>query len=121
MREKNYTVTHIKKELLDALENCYGVIATACNQVRVSRKTFYNYINRDQKFADQVREIREKNIDFVEDKLLQKINAGDTASIIFYLKCKAKHRGWVERQEIMHTGPRPIVVSSEWEGLLEEN
>ena len=54
-------------------------------------------------------------------KLLEQVNSGNLTAIIFYLKCKAKNRGWVEKQQIEHTGPRPIVVASQWEKLLEEN
>ena len=42
-------------------------------------------------------------IDFVESKMFKKIDKGDKGSeslMIFYLKTKAKHRGYIERQEV---------------------
>ena len=101
---KNGTVEHIKKELLEALEENYGLVSVACQKIGIGRTSFYRYLESDQTFADQVREIRDKNIDLVEDKLIQKILACDTASIIFYLKCKGKHRGWSEKQQIEFCG-----------------
>jgi len=99
---RKITDAQLKKEILETLEETYGIISTACTKAKISRRTFYNYISRDKTFAEQIHEIRERNIDVVEDKLFQKILNGDTASIIFYLKCKGKHRGWSEKQQVEH-------------------
>jgi len=51
-------------------------------------------------------------MDFVESKLFSNINNGDVSSTIFYLKTKAKKRGYFEKQEIDQnlkvTGIKPI-------------
>jgi hypothetical protein len=38
-------------------------------------------------------------IDYVESFLLDKMAAGDTTAIIFFLKCRAKSRGYVEKSQ----------------------
>jgi len=115
------TIRQRKKEVLERLQKTHGIIATACAQAKISRQSFYDWLNQDEQFKSDVEDIIEITTDKVERKLLEKVNGGNLTAIIFYLKCKGKNRGWVERQEVEHTGPRPIVVSSEWEGLLEEN
>lgn len=106
-----------KKRLLEMLLHSKGIISTACASANLDRQTFYNYKRDDPDFAAAVEEIEESAIDFVESKLLEKINGWENAvltkegyvaydqppsdtAIIFYLKTKGKKRGYVERQEI---------------------
>lgn len=121
-----------KKELLEALEDYKGIVSTACKSVGLSRTTFYDYVNTDPEFAKAVEQVNESAIDFVEGKLFEKINGitmlgkgggdeedptytlppSDTA-IIFYLKTKGKKRGYVEKQEVEHSGSLGIVWNEE--------
>jgi hypothetical protein len=54
----------------------------------------------DISFRRSALEITEITLDFVESKLLKKISEGDNTAIIFYLKCKGKSRGYIDRQII---------------------
>lgn len=114
-----------KKEILEALEKCNGIVSTACKNIGLARSTFYNWLNTDNDFKEAVNEIQEVAIDFVESKLMEKINGvfiqgkghtddeeelptykvppSDTA-IIFYLKTKGKKRGYVEKTQVEHSG-----------------
>ena len=67
-----------------------------------------NYIDRYATVRAAQAEASETTIDFVESQLLKNINEGDTTSIIFFLKTKAKHRGYVERQEISGANGAPL-------------
>jgi hypothetical protein len=115
-----------KKALLIALADALGNVTTACKVSGVSRSNYYSWVRPEGKsydpiFAGAVNDITEATIDHVEDKLHELIDgveiyrtnkdgtkriygqAPDTGAICFFLKCRAKHRGYVERQEI--TGP----------------
>jgi hypothetical protein len=91
---------NIKKQVLDALEKTLGVISPACKMVGISRQTFYNWLNDDADFKCKFDEINQFQIDFVESKLFENINNGDTPCTIFYLKTKGRERGYIERKEI---------------------
>lgn len=89
-----------KKALLEALTQTLGVVTSACKIVGIDRTMFYEYYNKDPKFAQQVRDIQEVAVDFAESKLYEQIKENNTTATIFYLKTKGKHRGYIERQEI---------------------
>jgi hypothetical protein len=77
-----------------------GNISISCEASSISRQTYYNWIKQDADFANQCKDIEERNLDLAEMKLLNAIREGKTAELLFYLKTKGKKRGYVERQEI---------------------
>lgn len=105
--KKTYKMDTIKKKFLENLSKCKGTISTACKMSGIARSTFYDYINSDKEFMEMVFEIKELSIDYVESKLMQKIDDGDTTAIIFYLKTKGRKRGYGEKLTIEETA-RPI-------------
>lgn len=90
---------HNKEALLKALKLSNGIVSMACESVGLDRSSYYRYYNSDKKFKKSADETSERAIDFVESKLFNRINAGSDTAIIFFLKTKAKKRGYVERQE----------------------
>jgi len=88
-----------KKRFLEELQKSKGIIFPAVQAVGINRQTFYNYYNQDEDFRRDVDEIKETTIDFVESKLLKEISEGNMTGIIFYLKCKGRDRGYIERVE----------------------
>lgn len=94
----------IKKDLIKAMELSHCIVTDACRTVGISRKTYYDYYKNDEEFKDAIDEIENTALDFVEGKLYEKIESGDTTSIIFYLKTKGKSRGYVEKVEHEHKG-----------------
>jgi hypothetical protein len=92
-----------KKLLLEFLEKSLGNISGACKSMGIGRDTYYLYM-KDPEFKTKADSINNIAVDFVENALMKKINEGDTASIIFFLKCKAKDRGYCEKVNIEHSG-----------------
>lgn len=90
-----------KEKLLKALDETQGLIAHACKKAgNISRSTYYRYMKEDPEFAKKVEEIQENQIDFVEGQLIKNIASGRETSIIFYLKSKAKERGYTEKSNL---------------------
>lgn len=85
---------------LKALEEALSIVSGALEISNVSRSTYNNWMETNEDFKLNVELIKEKQIDFVESKLLQKIEMGDTAAITFYLKTKGKARGYVEKGDL---------------------
>ena len=103
-------MAHNKAALLKALKMARGIVTTACDAVGVTRKTYYDYYNSDPDFKQEADDVQEAAIDFVEGKLFEQIEKGTPVSTLFYLKTKAKHRGYIERTEVSHTGSIPVAA-----------
>lgn len=89
-----------KRQFADVLKGAKGIVTDACRALNLSRQTYYQWRNLDPEFAKECDEAQEVTIDFVESKLMENIAKNDSTCIIFYMKTKAKHRGYVERSEI---------------------
>lgn len=88
-----------KKQMIEALEKCLGVVTSACKSVGISRETHYRYLREDEEYNKAVKDIENIALDFAESKLHEQIKDGSTVATIFYLKTKGKNRGYIERTE----------------------
>lgn len=93
-----------KRRLLRALEKHRGIVTHACREVNMSREFFYRCCKDDPSFKAKVDEINETVIDFVENKLFEKIDTGSEKSIHFYLRFKGKGRGYTDSLDITSAG-----------------
>lgn len=96
---------------LEVLEKQMGNVSATCRAVKVSRRSFYNWVNDSPDFAHGVDEVQEALVDRSESILYQTIEKGGRDGLIatlFHLKCRGKARGWVERQEVVTVGSRPL-------------
>ena len=91
---------YYKKKLLEALERHLGLVTPACREVGISRDTYYRYYNEDEDFRKKVDEINEITLDFAENQLFRKIREGSERSILFYMKYKARKRGYNDELNI---------------------
>ena len=109
-------MAHNKKEkLLEALKETQGLIYHACKKAgNISRSTYYRYMREDEEFAKAVEDIKEAQIDYVEGQLIKNISDGKETSIIFYLKSKAKDRGYTEKNSLdITTGVKSMDIKIE--------
>jgi hypothetical protein len=85
------------------MEKNLGIVTQTAKSLGIHRSTYYDWRSKDEDFAKRCDDVQEIALDFVEGKLLKRIQDEDTTSILFYLKTKGKHRGYVERTEIQTT------------------
>tara|TARA_B100000900_G_scaffold401271_1_gene405762 strand:- start:771 stop:1106 length:336 start_codon:yes stop_codon:yes gene_type:complete len=89
-----------KQKMLETLEYNLGIVSNSCISANVSRSAHYKWLKEDPVYAQAVNDIQETAIDFVENKLYDQIKKDNITAIIFFLKSKAKHRGYYDKQEI---------------------
>ena len=112
------SILQIKNNIVNAMINTFGNVSEVCKQMNISRQTFYNYYNNDLEFKEQIDDIKNIALDFVESKLIGKIKDGDIVAILFYLKTQGKKRGYVERVENEITIQQPVVI--DWSEPIQE-
>jgi hypothetical protein len=113
---------NIKKEaMIKALTKSLGVVTIACKEVGIARKTHYEWYNEDEKYRKAVDDLADVALDFAESMLHKQIQDKDTVATIFYLKTKGKRRGYIEKQEIEHSGmPQRISITVQNENTKKE-
>lgn len=103
--------------MIEALKSTMGIVSKACEKVDISRQTHYDWLNANETYKSLVEAVNEMSIDFAETQLFNLMqgakkqvvtnvgriveirDAPNPTSIIFYLKTKAKHRGYIEKVE----------------------
>lgn len=85
--------------LIEKLEEFKGNITSMCRFLRCSRQTFYDYMKKFPNLKEAAKDINEAEIDTAEEKLNELIDKRNLTAIIFKLKCKGRHRGWIDRPE----------------------
>lgn len=105
-----------KAQFLEALRAKFGNATEAAKAVGISKQSAYNWRRDDPVFAAEWDEVNESLKDFAESKLLLNISRGKEASIFFFLKCKAKDRGYIDRVDINHSGRLSLedVLAASW-------
>lgn len=94
-----YTIKE-KENFLKVLEKEKGLVSYACRRANIARNTHYRWIKEDEEYAKRVEQINEVSLDFAEFYLFKNIADGKEASLLFYLKCQGKSRGYADRKEI---------------------
>ena len=87
------------EEIEKALTVSRGLKGPAAQGLGVTWQAVHNRIKKSERLQKHLKQIREDSLDYVEGKLFENIDEGNTSSIIFYLKCQGKGRGYVERVE----------------------
>ena len=94
-KKERYTV----KQVAEALRKAAGLKAEAARQLGCVPSTIANYIRRHDELRKVEAQCIEDQLDIAESKLFQHIEDGNIPALLFYLKCKGKGRGYVEKEQ----------------------
>ncbi len=106
--------------IIKAIQESSGLLTLAAKKADVGYRTILRYVAEFPTVKEAAQEAHERMVDFTESKLYEKIKLGDTACMIFYLKTQAKHRGYVERQEVTGEGGKAIKLDITPQELTDE-
>lgn len=82
-----------------SLQATGGFISLAAQRLGCSCRTVSRKVAASPKLQKSIAEICDKKLDLAEAALMKAIGNGEAWAVCFYLKCKGKGRGYVERQE----------------------
>lgn len=89
-----------KKIFLESLSNNFGIVTDAAKETGIAAKTHYEWMKADDDYKQLVDDLDDKNLDFVERKLFEKISEGSEKMILWYMMYKGHKRGYIKKQEI---------------------
>lgn len=107
MAMQPFTLTEQQKAEVETL----AAVLTAeqvADYFGIGRRTFYAMMQRDEEIAARYKRGKAKAIGVIAQGLINKARAGDTTSMIFFLKTQA---GWRETSQIEHMLPAEPDIS----------
>jgi len=90
-----------KEDMRQIVFNKAGIVQQVADAIEVDRRSVQRRCADDAEFYGWFVEARERNLDMSEAVIFDAINKKNLTATIFHLKCHAKHRGWVERHEVV--------------------
>lgn len=107
-------------KILAAMENCGGIVSVISSRLGVHRDTVDKYIRETPELQERLAAERESFTDVAESSLMRLIREGNVAATIFFLKTKAKSRGYIERQEVQNVQPSTIEITPDEAAYFDE-
>lgn len=96
MYKKGITI----EEIIKAVNDSKGFLTFAAEKLGCSYQNIWQRAKRNPELKEAIGAIGEHHLDMAESKLIEAIEKGESWAICFFLKCKGKHRGYVERSEV---------------------
>jgi hypothetical protein len=107
-QEQKYT----EAEVREAFFKASGIVALVSSVLEVDRKTVYRYMERWPDLKEIRKDADEKTTDHAEANIMEAVIAKDKSMSQWWLKHKARHRGYGDSIEIAGPGGGPIQTES---------
>lgn len=114
MNQRNKEIT--KEKYIEKLIEKNGVNDAARKELGLSYNVYYNWRKTDPDFDKAVREIMQKQVEYVESKFMQKVMEGNVSCLIFYMKT----HGWREGKDINLSTDNTVDINSTLESIKKE-
>lgn len=99
--DKRFLIKFRPDKFIAAFIKNKGLVYKTCEDIGIDPQTYYNHLHSNEQFKAAVIAANERCLDVAEEILWDKIEVDrDTASLLFYLKCKGKSRGYIEREQV---------------------
>ena len=98
------------KQISDALRANGGFVTYAASALNVSYQAIYQRIKRSPELEQVLREVQESHLDLAENELIKKVRDGDLGALCFFLKCKGKKRGYIEKAATDESERKPLPI-----------
>lgn len=108
------------EEIAELLPKKNGNFAAIARALGVSRGTIQNRVKSSARLKRLTEDAREGMKDNAESSLYAAVLAGNVTACIFFLKCQAKDRGYVERQEFTGRDGGPMDLRENPSQLTDE-
>jgi len=109
-----------KKEMIISLVKNHGIIRLAAQEVGIHRDTHYDWLKNDPLYKKAYDGIYEEVNDIIEAALLSLIIDKNPQAVIHASKSRLRDRGYIEKQEIEHSGSIAPAVFHEVTKTVEE-
>lgn len=113
------TSKHRKETFLKIYKANAGAIPATCEKVGITRKTYHQWYNKDEKFRDDVETINDNLLDMAQNVIKKSLEDGSLQAAMFVVKMRGKKRGWSEGIDITSNGEK-INIKFDF-GLDKEN
>lgn len=97
-------------DVLPLVEPNMGNVAAIARKLGVTRGTVWNRCKESPTLMAALEDARETMLDNAESRLYQKVLAGETAELLFFLKTQGKKRGYWEKYEHGGDPNAPLIM-----------
>lgn len=99
-------------ECEDALRASGGFVTHAAAMLGISWPALSERVKKHARLQRVLEEAREQHLDLAETQLISSVAQGEAWAVCFFLKCKGKGRGYIERQQIDTniTNKEPLII-----------